>query len=138
MALLPCPLLTTSIATPLVGALDRPGPVEHLEYILRQLFVRRGTELTKSVKYGVARPRMTSGRCLLLTAGAAERSRWLVPHPSAVGPGAQSLVAAAKLAPDLTPMRMATEEMVRLAEAFTEWPDRPTIEDTDVELTSRW
>lgn len=81
---------------------------------------------------------MASILCLALTMHFMDRSRRLMAHASAVGPGAQSLVAAAKLVPDLTPMRMATEEMVRLAEAFTEWPDRPTIEDTDVELTSRW
>ena len=55
-----------------------------------------------------------------------------------MGPGAAVLLQRAGLNGDRAALAMTAEELALLAQAFAEWPDRPAIEDTDVELPSRW
>jgi hypothetical protein len=56
-----------------------------------------------------------------------------------VGPGAQVLLGHADVRSDRTALTLSADELARLAHAFAVWPDRPTIEDTEVELSSsRW
>ena len=49
------------------------------------------------------------------------------------------LLARAGISGDETAMSMSAESLAKLAKAFSVWPDRPVIEDTDVELSAaRW